>query len=389
MKRIIYQLVLIVMLAVLGSGCSWLGIGGIDDERAPAALVAIEQPIAIKTLWEVQVGSGAGGAFIKLRPAVAEKKVYATSHDGVIMAIDAVSGKIEWESKTKLPISAGVGVGDGLVLVGTSQGEVLALNMETGEESWRIQVSSEILASPRVAEGVVVIRTVDGKFIGLDAFSGARLWVYEYTVPVLTLRGSSPPLLAQGAVIAGLDTGRLLVLSLRNGVPVWEKTITPPRGRTELDRMVDIDTELKVIGGILYVAAYQGSITAIDLRDGSILWNQALSSHAGLDADRRQVYVVDDQDVVWALDRRNGSTLWKQEALTRRGLSAPAVSDDYVVMGDFEGYLHWLAKDDGSLVGRIRADKKGITVAPVASGDTLYVLGNGGMLGAFRLGGDS
>lgn len=379
---------LILVLALLGSGCSWLGIGGTNQAEPPAELVDIQQPVSINQLWETQVGSGTGGAFIKLRPAVTDERVYAASHDGVIMAVDADSGETEWKTETELPISAGVGLGNGLVVVGTSQGEVLALDMDNGEEAWRTQVPSEILASPRVAEGVAVIRTVDGKFIGLDALSGTRLWVYEYTVPVLTLRGSAPPLLAQGMVIAGLDTGRLLVLSLRNGVPVWEKTITPPRGRTELERMVDIDTELRVIGGILYVAAYQGNITAIDLRDGSTLWSQELSSHAGLDADARRVYVIDDQDVVWALDRRNGVTVWKQEALTRRFLSAPVVSGDYLVVGDFEGYLHWLARDDGGLVGRVRAGKQGISAPPAARGDTVYVLSDGGTLGAFRTGSD-
>lgn len=385
----IYRWVLILALILIGSGCSWLNISGTDKAEPPAELVVIQQPISINQLWETQVGSGTGGAFIKLTPAVTEERVYAASHDGVVMAVDAHSGETAWKIETKRPISAGVGLGNGLVLVGTSQGEVLALNVENGEEAWRAQVSSEILASPRVAEGVAVIRTVDGKFIGLDALSGTRLWVYEYTVPVLTLRGSAPPLLAQGVAIAGLDTGRLLVLSLRDGVPVWEKTIAPPRGRTELERMVDIDTELRVVGGILYVAAYQGKITAIDLRDGSTLWSQNLSSHAGLDADARGIYVVDEEDVVWALDRGNGITLWKQEALTRRSLSTPVVSDDYIVVGDFEGHLHWLARDSGSVVGRSRASKKGVSTPPVTGGDTIYVLGDGGMLSAFQAQGET
>lgn len=383
----ICRLTLILVLALLGSACSWLNVGS-EKAKPPSELEAIQQPIAIETLWETRVGSGLGGAFIKLMPVVAEERIYAASHDGVVMAVDAKTGQTEWKVETELPISAGVGLSDDVVLVGTSQGEIVALNRENGEEAWRAQVSSEILAPPRAAEGIVVIRTVDGKFIGLDAFSGNRLWTYEYTVPVLTLRGSAPPLLAQGVAIAGLDTGGLVVLALRNGAPVWEKTIAPPRGRTELERMVDIDTELKVVGGVLYVAAYQGNITAIDLRGGNLLWSQALSSHAGLDADVRRIYVVDDEDVIWALDRRDGAILWKQEALVRRALSAPAVSDDYVVVGDFEGYLHWLAKEDGRLVGRVRANKQGIIVPPAVSEDVFYVLGNGGLLSALRMAGD-
>jgi outer membrane protein assembly factor BamB len=262
----------------------------------------------------------------------------------------------------------------------------VALNQDDGAEAWRAQVSSEILAAPRGAEGVVVVRTVDGKFTGLDARSGERLWVYSHTVPVLTLRGTAAPLLVQGVAIAGLDTGKLLVLSLRDGQPRWEKSIAPPRGRTELERMVDIDSEPRIAESVLYVTAYQGNITAIDLRSGNTLWSRDFSSYAGLDVDGRRVYISDNDDAVWALDRRNGGALWKQAELTGRKLSAPVASEDYIVVGDFEGYLHWLNKDDGKVVGRVRADSKGIATAPIVRGGNLYVLGKGGTLSAFRVG---
>jgi outer membrane protein assembly factor BamB len=234
---------------------------------------------------------------------------------------------------------------------------------------------------------VVVVRTVDGKFTGLDARSGQRLWVYSHTVPVLTLRGTAAPLLDQNVAVSGLDTGKLLVLSLRDGKLIWDRTIAPPEGRTELDRLVDIDAEPRVVSGVLFVTAYQGNITAIDLRNGNTLWARDFSSHAGLDAERSGVYVVDEEDSVWAIDPRNGNALWQQPELKGRRLSAPVVSDDYVVVGDFEGYLHWLRKDDGGIVGRVRADSEGIKAAPIDRNGRLYVLGAGGDLNVFQVGG--
>ena len=382
------RLILLLVLSLFSAGCGFINsyLRGSDNRIPPAKLMPIERPIAIQALWNVQVGRGQGKGFIKLAPAVDGGRVYAASHDGVVMAIDAGTGQIIWNMQTKLPISAGVGLGDDVLLVGTGEGEVLALYRQTGKEAWRAKVSSEVLAAPRAAQGIAVVRTVDGKFIGLDARSGEQRWLYSYTVPALTLRGSAPPVLDQGLVISGLETGRLLVLSLANGAPVSARMIAPPRGRTELDRMVDIDTEPRVIGAVLYVTAYQGNITAIDLRSGNTLWSRDFSSFSGLEGDDRRVYIPDENDALWALDRLNGDTLWRQEALTGRFLSRPASVGDYVVVGDYEGYLHWLAKSDGRLAGRVRADSRGIAAAPVVQGDTLFVLGKGGTLSAFRAG---
>lgn len=369
------------------TGCGWLNdyLAGSDNALPPAELKPILQPITVENLWNADVGRGTAGAFVKLVPVVQLGRIYAASHDGVVMALDADTGKPIWEVDTDLPISAGVGISNELVLVGTDQGQVVALQAETGEEAWRAQLSSEILAIPQGAEGVVVVRSVDGRFTGLDINSGDPLWVHTHTVPALTLRGTAGPLLAQGVAITGLDTGKLLVLSLQDGAPVWEKRIAPPRGRTELERLVDIDSEPRVIDGVLYITTYQGNVTAIDLRNGNTLWSRDFSSYSGLDADASQVYLVDDSDTLWALDRRSGGTLWKQAALKGRTLSTPVVIGNHVVVGDFEGYLHWLDTTDGRLVGRVRANKKGIASAPVVREGLLYVLSKDGTLSAFQM----
>lgn len=381
---------LLLLLFALSAGCSWLGgwFGGSDNSLQPAELKSVAAPIGVQQLWETKVGSGAENQFIRLIPALADGRLYAASHDGTVVALDALSGQRVWETDTALPISGGVGLSDnGLVLVGTDKGEVVALQQTDGHEAWRATVSSEVLAPPRGVRGIVVVRTGDGKFTGLDARSGERRWVYAHALPALILRGNSSPIIIQNLVIAGLETGKLLVLSLDRGLPLTEKTIAPPRGRTEIERLIDIDSEPKTFGDTLYLVAYRGNVAAIDMRSGNLVWNRALSSYAGLDVDAQQVYVSDDTDAVLALDRRDGNTLWKQAELTGRRLTAPAASNDYVVVGDFEGYLHWLNKSDGRIVGRIRAAGKAIIAPPVVAGNTVFVYGQGGTLGAFRAGG--
>jgi len=371
----------------LASGCTALGnlFDNPDNTAPPAELVDFEPTVNVRTVWQRRVGSGAGKLFLKLRPAIGDDRVYAATRDGRVQAFDARTGETVWDTDTDSPLSGGPGIGDGLVLLGTSEGEVLALGEKDGEIKWRARVSSEVLSSPEARGGIAVTRTIDGKLFGLNTDDGTRLWVYDRTAPVLTLRGTSSPALAEGAAIAGFDNGQVVAIALGNGQPLWETRVAVPRGRTELERMVDIDADPIILDNTVYAVTYQGQIAALELFSGEVIWRRDMSSHAGLGVGPKNVYVTDDASHVWALDRSNSASMWRQSKLEARRVSPPAVFNEFVVVGDLEGYVHWLRKEDGQFVARVRVDSDGIVAAPVATPFAVYVYGSGGELAALQV----
>jgi outer membrane protein assembly factor BamB len=371
-----------VLLALL-AGCSWFGDK--DNAEPPAELEKFTAQVKLKRVWGRDTGAGSDEQFVELVPLVSEQRVYVADRGGSVRAYTLEGGQQLWRSKTRSAISAGPGVGDGLVVVGSSNAELIALDAQSGEQRWRTWVSSEVLSVPQIHDGIVVVQTVDGNLAGLDAQTGERLWLQGRTVPVLTLRGTSTPLVDAGVVIAGFANGKMSALDLRRGVPLWEAVVAVPSGRSELQRMVDLDASPVVRDGVLYVASFQGQLAAMELQSGRLLWNRDMSAYAGIAVDRQQVYVSDENSEVWALERDSGASLWKQGALRRRQLTGPAVADDYVAVGDFEGYVHLLSRADGSVAGRVRVDRKGVLAAPLPLGDRLLVLGAGGKLVLYRL----
>lgn len=380
------RIVLLLLLSTLG-GCSWLTsyFGGTDNSEPPTPLTPIKAQFKVEQVWSVDLGAGSAERELRLTPAVSGDKVFAADRKGEIRAVKIDSGDKIWDIDTKAPISAGPGFGDGLVLVGTSDARVLAMHAKDGSQAWQAQVSSEVLSVPQAADGVVVVRTVDGRLAGLSAKDGKHLWTYDRGVPVLTLRGTSSPVIANGMVVAGFDNGHLVALSLNDGKLLWDETIAIPHGRSELERLVDIDGNPVVSDGVVYVVSYQGRVSALTLDGGRLLWSRDMSSYSGLSTDATRLYVTDDHGRVWALDRRTGASFWKQDKLEWRGLTAPTVMGNAVVVGDFEGYLHWLSIDDGHIMARARGDKKGFASAPVVAGSTLLTFGESGELAAFRV----
>ncbi len=372
----------VIMLLLQGCGTLRNYFGGEDNSEPPAPLVEFEQTASIVERWSDGVG-GTEEHYLKLTPAVTENQIYTVARDGDVEALALDSGRSIWSHDTDEPLSSAAGVGAGMVFVGSSNGYVIALDQATGEPRWKQRVSSEVLAAPQAANNIVVVRTVNGKLAGLDAESGDRLWIYDRGVPSLTLRGTSSPVIAEGYAIAGFDAGRIVAVELSSGKPAWETRVAVGSGRSELERMVDIDSDPVIQNDVIYVATFQGRLAALSLGTGKRLWTRDIPSYAGLAVDKENVYVTDDGGHIWALEQVSGSSVWKQEALQARATSAPAVVGPYVVVGGVEGYLHWMDRASGEFVARTRLDESPIIAAPVTIGDTVYFYSTAGTLAAY------
>jgi outer membrane protein assembly factor BamB len=360
---------------------NWMG--GEDNSAPPTPLEEFAPTVVVKEGWSTDIGDGTDEQFLKLVPTVVGERVYAAERDGRVVALNAASGQSYWSVDIDEPISGGPGVGEGMVLVGTREAEVVALSEADGKQRWRTEVSSEVLAPPRASQGVVVVHTGDGSITGLDAASGKRIWSYERSTPTLTLRGSSAPLIADDLVIAGFDNGRLVALELKTGKLAWESVVAVSTGRSDLERMVDIDGEPLRIDDTIYVATYQGRVAAVSLYSGEVRWARDFSSYAGIAVDDSYLYLTDASGIIWAFDRDSGTAQWRQEKLKSRAPTAGALVGDYLVVGDLEGYLHWIRRSDGQFAARVRVDESRIIAPPVAEGGTVYAYTSAGTLAAF------
>jgi outer membrane protein assembly factor BamB len=369
------------LTALLIGGCSLFGS---DDDLKPAELVDFTPELKLRRAWTVDVGGKSDLPLRGLRPSVRGGMIHAAGSGGIVRAIEPDSGRISWTTDLDLPLSAGPGVGDDLVVVGTIDGEVIALDKVTGAERWRAQTSSEVLSPPKAADGMVVVRAQDGRVYGFDAESGRRAWVYDQSVPLLSLRGTGEPLLRGGFAYLGFDNGRVAALRISDGTVVWEQAVAAPEGRTELERIVDIDGPMVMIASDLYTVTYQGLLAALTANAGRLLWVKDMSSAEGVSVSRTQLAVADSDDAVWGIDRLTGGTLWKQDALVRRLVTGAVHHADAVVVGDYEGYLHWMSAEDGHFVARERAGSQPIAVRPQVIGDLLLAQTEGGKIVAFK-----
>jgi outer membrane protein assembly factor BamB len=283
-----------------------------------------------------------------------------------------------------MPLSAGPTAGFGMVVVGSSKGVLVALDETSGKERWRSRVNSELLSPPAIGEKVVVLRSVDGRLHGMDSATGKELWQVEQQVPRLSLRGTATPVIAKELAISGFDNGKVMAVSLVTGDTVWDTALASPHGRTELDRLVDIDSAVRVVGDDVFAAGFQGRTAMLALDSGQIWWAHDMSSDRGLSVDGETLYVTQADGVVSALRQRDGSEVWSNDRLRRRGLSAPVETTTAVVLADYQGYLHFLDKATGTLVARERVSKFRVSNPPVAMDDTVVVLDDGGRLAAFR-----
>lgn len=388
----------IIALSLVVSSCSWLSK---KDDAKPAELKPIKEEVQLKRVWDYSVGHKARDRASKLIPVLAGGRIFAASADGTVVAMQPENGKVIWEkrvqdfypedargaafAKKSDAITGGVGAGKDIILVGTFAGDVIAMNQSDGSLAWRSRATSEILAPPQGHGDLVVAQTADGKVSAYNALDGTRLWVYSSNIPSLTLRGTSTPIVTDSYVFAAFASGRVVAIDRDKGIAKIDQRVAVSEGKSDLERLIDIDGDMAIDNGGLYVASYQGNVMAVDIESGSVLWSKAASSTAGVAAGFNNVYLAAFDGTLTAFDERTGRKIWDTEALKNRQLTTPATISSYVAVGDFDGYIHLLAQSDGRFVGRVRVEDGPLTAPFVVSNTRLYVQTRGGDLYAYDL----
>jgi outer membrane protein assembly factor BamB len=386
MRPLIKRLAALLLVSTL-SGCSTIsGWFSLDDDEVnqPAELVKFSETARVKRLWSVGVGDGQGDGYYRLTPTLSGGNIVTVSNDGELVVVSAETGKKIFERELDYQVSGGVGVGEGMILLGTSEGRVVALREATGEELWRQTLRGEVLSAPQTDGKVVVVQTYDGRAQGLDAKTGKLLWSYDSNVPVLTIRGTSTPVLRDGRAYIGFANGRVIAFDAMDGGIDWELRVAIAQGRSEIERMVDVDGAIAIVGNELYAASYQGYVVAADIRTGRKLWQQEVSSVLGVSQGFGNVYVSDQDGTVSAYLRNGQGLRWAQTDLSYRAPTKPVPVGAYLVFSDFEGVVHVLSQVDGSFAAR---EKLGDPARAdiISDGNRFFVYTDKGKLQAFEV----
>ena len=365
-----------ILAALLLTGCGMFPwFGGEIDPRPPTPLTQPEpQEIIPQLLWTQSLGRRQLMRTPNLLPVLDTQhdRLYVANHQGTISALSATTGRIHWQQDTGLPFSGGPQIAGEQLIIGAANGVVVAVALADGTERWRTSVDSEILSLPRIAGEQVLVHAADDSIHSLDLATGASQWRYLYPAPTLTLRGASTPVIVDNSAVVGIAGGRLVRLDLADGSPLWEVIVSPPRGRSEIERIADITADPLVVGDTIYVVVFNGDLAAVDLLTGSVLWRRQLSSHAGFALADEVLYITDASADLWAAAASDGAGIWHQEQLRHRQLTAPAIDGIALVAGDVEGWLHWIARDDGRLLARLRIARAAIVHRPlVADGQVI------------------
>jgi outer membrane protein assembly factor BamB len=363
------------------AGCSTVD----DDILPPKELIDFKETLPIKKIWSTNLGEGSKFLRISLSPAGDSNRIYAASRDGVVSALNPDNGRMIWQADVDVLLSAGPGTGEDYVVVAGSDGDLICLTATNGHEIWRSNINGESLARPLIKNSSVLVQTIDGKLQSYSTFDGQKQWSIEQSLPRLTLRGTSSPVIVGTMVVAGFDNGRLVGTNISTGVTQWETLLSPPSGRSDLERLADIDGTIIVVDQDIYAAGYQGKLVSVASESGQIIWAKDISTHVGLSVDFVNVYSLNESGELIALLRRNGTEIWRQDALLRREPTSPVVFDNAVAIGDFEGYVHLFSNIDGRPVARIRVDKGLLSGVPVVIGNQLYVQSESGVLAAYAV----
>lgn len=384
MQRINYVLFIVLVLAL--TGCSFINrfIPSKDNSLPPEPLKPVESQVELKKKWSKITGDGSDAKAYFLNPILMNESIITVDLEGRIRKLDASTGRYQLKVELDDQITAGIGGGSEQIYLGSDRGEVIALNSNTGAVNWRSQVSSVILSSPQESQGIVIVHTNDGNLFGLSALTGEQLWRYEGNQPPLTLRGSSQPVIADDYVIVGFSNGHMALFDIKNGQKLFDQPVAMPQGRSEVQRMVDIVSPVIAAYNIVYVVTYQGRVAALDMVNARVVWEREMSSYRAMTLDTTALYVTDSEGVIWALERDTGITLWKQEDLLRRSPTAVHIFDNYLVVGDYQGYVHVMSRLTGKILGRKKVTDFGIQSEPISKKDLLYIYGEEGRIVALE-----
>jgi outer membrane protein assembly factor BamB len=352
----------------------------------PAKLGPIKSTLRVEHIWSASVGDrGAKKLRLGLGLAVDGNRVFASGHRGDVVAFDLETGHRLWRTKTRLALGGGPAVRGNLVVVGATDGHVTALNAADGKQLWTVSINGSVISAPAISDNVVAVRSVDGKLRGLSPTDGHELWETVQDVPQLSLRGTSTPVIVGDLIISGFDNGKVLAVNAGDGSQVWLSTVSAPHGRTDIQRLADVDGPVYVADKDVYAVGYHGNVTMLALDSGQTWWAHKASSYRGLAMDKDAVYMSTAEGEVEALNRTNGAVIWRQPALAYRGLTAVGVGDDAVVVADFQGYLHFLDKHTGAFIARERTGRLRVSNAPIVEGDEVVVINDGGRIRAYRM----
>ena len=352
----------------------------------PAKLGPIKSTLRVQHIWSASVGDrGAKKLRLGLGLAVDGNRVFASGHRGDVVAFDLETGHRLWRTKTRLALGGGPAVRGNLVVVGATDGHVTALNAADGKQLWTVSINGSVISAPAISDNVVAVRSVDGKLRGLSPTDGHELWETDQHEPQLSLRGTSTPVIVGDLIISGFDNGKVLAVNAGDGSQVWLSTVSAPHGRTDIQRLADVDGPVYVADKDVYAVGYHGNVTMLALDSGQTWWAHEASSYRGLAMDKDAVYMSTAEGEVVALNRANGAVIWRQPALAYRGLTAVGVGDDAVVVADFQGYLHFLDKHTGAFIARERTGRLRVSNAPIVEGDEVVVINDGGRIRAYRM----
>ncbi len=373
----VVKLVLVIASVAIAAGCNS------PPKVVPAELTQIESIRGAKTVWAKGIGGGGKRPAVRFAPYVTDDAVYTASATGKINSLNRSSGDTNWSVNVGPNLTAGISGDDNLLFVANGDGDVFSLRQTDGSRVWSARVSSEVIASPVAGIDHVIVRSIDGKVYSLDKDSGRQRWRFSYNVPALSLHGNGRPLVGADGVLVGLDNGKLVALHGADGQVSWELSLSESAGRSEVDRLNDLDADIRPAGAYVYAVNYQGTLAQIDPARGSTRWTTNMSSSVGMAVDENIVVVTDEFDTVWGLSTADGSVVWEQDALTYRKLTAPAIVDgDTIVVGDYDGYLHLLSAADGTIIGRHKVGSSQIMSQPVLRDGQGYVQLRGGRLAA-------